>query len=98
MDYAAVPWYRSDSEYEAFRSDASDGEDFFPSYRDWRAAAIHHENRAEQNGIAIVRVSMRLHEFQEWSRASKHHNDAKGRSAFADQRAKMIVTSSYEPS
>ena len=90
-DFAAVPWYTSKAEYEAFRNTALDHVDFFPSHKDWLDAAMEHERRAEQAGVVLIRIRMSIEQFETWQALSGYLNDGVGRSAFADERARKIL-------
>ncbi len=89
--YAAIPWYVEATDYEQFRRNALDADDFFDSFSQWVQVACEHERRAESNGVPIIRICMRWPEFDRWCQGFGGQNDAAGRSRFADQKANQIV-------
>jgi hypothetical protein len=90
-DLPVVPWYPDASCYEQFRRSAVDRSDFFPSFADWRQAALRHEARAHENGVCIVRVRIGYDEFEQWRQACGRLNDSVGRGEFAVARARTLL-------
>ncbi len=90
---AVVPWYVTEDVYESFRNAAVDPQVFFTTHADWLVAALEHERRAEENGVAIVRIRMDFAAFEAWREIAGAKNDVEGRSSFAIYRAEQILPS-----
>lgn len=90
-NFAVVPWYPSERCYQQFRCTADDFDAFFSTYDEWLAAALEHERRAEANGVTILRIRVAYEAFEQWRSAQGARNDAAGRSAFAETRARILL-------
>lgn len=90
FEHAAIPWYPSAIDYEQFRAAANDPEDFFDSFDQWLDAATNHQQRAQWNGVMIIRIRMKLNDFNSWIQTSAYKNDGEGRSVYAQQKADAL--------